>query len=193
MFDFDSKTIDLIAAFIGRGEIGVLPTDTVYGLVCSAMKKKSVEKIYKLRKRNLKKPMIILISSIADLKLFNIKIGSDEAKQLKKLWPGKVSVILKCVSKKLEYLHRGKGTLAFRLPENKSLVKILKKSGPIVAPSANLEGEKGAATISEAKKYFSNKIDFYVDVGKLRARPSTIVFLDKNKIKVFREGAQKVA
>ncbi|MFA5012944.1 MAG: L-threonylcarbamoyladenylate synthase [Candidatus Paceibacterota bacterium] len=192
MFDLDNKTINLVSGSIKNGEIGVLPTDTVYGVVCSAMKKKSVEMVYKLRKRNLKKPMLILIGSISDLKLFNVKINNDEKKRLKKLWPGEVSVILKCDSKKFEYLHRGKKTLGFRLPKNESLIKLVKRSGPIIAPSANFEGEKTAETINEAKKYFKERIDFYVDVGKLRSAPSTIVVLDKDEPKILRQGARKL-
>ena len=55
--------------------VGVLPTDTLYGLVGSALSKKAVARIYKLRRRNPQKPFIILISSLADLKLFNIKLA----------------------------------------------------------------------------------------------------------------------
>ncbi len=166
---------------IKKGSIGVIPTDTIYGIVCSAMNKKSVEKLYKIRKRNLKKPMIILISSAKDLDLFDIKI---DKKIINKYWPGKVSIIVPV--KKFEYLHRGKDSLAFRLPDNKALIKLLKISGPIVAPSANIEGKKPSETIEQAIEYFQDKIDFYVDCGKLKSKPSKIISLMNNRIEVIR-------
>jgi L-threonylcarbamoyladenylate synthase len=177
----NNQIIKEIGNDIKKGLIGVIPTDTIYGIVCSAMNKKSVKKIYKIRKRNLKKPMIILVSSIKDLDLFDIKI---DKKIVNKYWPGKVSIIVPV--KKFEYLHRGKENLAFRLPDNKELIKLLKISGPIVAPSANTEGEKPAETIEQAIDYFQDKIDFYVDCGKLKSKPSKVISLMNNKIEIIR-------
>jgi L-threonylcarbamoyladenylate synthase len=165
-----------------QGKIGVIPTDTVYGIVGSAFDKKAVEKIYELKKRNLKKPMIVLISSLKDLNLFNVKIDKKTAD---KYWPGKTSIILPV--KKFEYLHRGKKTLAFRFPDNETLIKILKISGPLVAPSANIEGKEPATTTEEAKKYFGEKINFYLGAGKLKGKPSKIISLKKGKIEVIRK------
>ena len=62
-----------IIKILKNSGIGVLPTDTIYGLVGRALDKKTVERIYKVRKRNPKKPLIILISSLSDLKLFGVK------------------------------------------------------------------------------------------------------------------------
>ena len=177
-----NEVIKEIGEDIKKGRIGVIPTDTIYGIVCSTMKKKSVEKLYKIRKRDSKKPMIILISSLKDLNLFSIKI---DKKITDKYWPGKVSIIVPV--EKLEYLHRGKNSLAFRLPDNKALIKLIKISGPIVAPSANTEGDKPAETIEEAKEYFKDKIDFYVDCGKLKSKPSKIISLLNNNIEIIRK------
>ncbi|MFZ3057884.1 MAG: L-threonylcarbamoyladenylate synthase [Minisyncoccales bacterium] len=177
-----NEVIKEIGEDIKKGRIGVIPTDTIYGIVCSAIEKKSVEKLYKIRKRDSKKPMIILISSLKDLNLFGVKI---DKKITDKYWPGKVSIIVPI--KKLEYLHRGKNSLAFRLPDNKALIKLIKISGPIVAPSANTEGDKSAETIEEAKEYFKDKIDFYVDCGKLKSKPSKIISLLNNNIEIIRK------
>lgn len=178
----NSEVIKEVGNDIKNGRIGVIPTDTIYGIVCSAMNKKSVEKLYKIRKRNLKKPMIILISSLKDLDLFDVKI---DKKITNKYWPGRVSIIAPV--KKFEYLHRGKNGLAFRLPDNKELIRLLKISGPIVAPSANTEGNKPAQTINEAIEYFKDKIDFYVDCGKLESKPSKIISLLNNNIEIIRK------
>ncbi|MFZ3054957.1 MAG: L-threonylcarbamoyladenylate synthase [Minisyncoccales bacterium] len=167
---------------IKEGKIGVIPTDTIYGIVCSAFDKKNVEKIYELRKRDLKKPMIVLISSLKDLELFNIKIDKKTAD---KYWPGKTSIILPV--KKFEYLHRGKKSLAFRLPKDENLIQILKVSGPIIAPSANIEGKEPATTIDEAKKYFGENVNFYLNFGKLKSKPSKIISLIEGKVEVIRK------
>jgi L-threonylcarbamoyladenylate synthase len=188
------------------GGVGVMPTDTLYGLVGRANSKKAVERIYKIKGRDRKKPFIILISSLNDLKKFGIEHYDiiNNVIMKKKLWPGPVSVVLPCTStwiQKMKYLHRDVGSLAFRFPKKKSLLKILKQTGPLVAPSANPESLKPAANITQAKKYFgpirgregsqrastSNGIDFYLSGGTLKGKPSALIKIDKkSKIEVLR-------
>lgn len=198
MFSSNKKKISevqkQIAPILLKGGVGVIPTDTLYGLVGSALNARAVERIYKLRKRDLKKPMIILISSLKDLKYFGITLGENQKKVLKKVWPGKVSVVLESKSRKIDYLLRGGKTLAFRMPNDEDLLALLEKTGPLVAPSANLAGEKPAETYSEARKYFDEKIDFYVDGGKLSGEPSTLIeLIESGKIKVLRQGAADIS
>ncbi|MFA7208843.1 MAG: L-threonylcarbamoyladenylate synthase [Parcubacteria group bacterium] len=178
-----------LAEIIKNGGVGVLPTDTVYGLVASALQPASVERIYRLRKRNPDKPMIILISSLEDLKLFDIKLDEESKKILMTFWPGQVSAILPCPSEKFVYLHRGQDSLAFRWPDKKDLLELLRKTGPLVAPSANQEGKEAAKTIAEAWKCFGEKADFYVDGGLLDSPPSTLVAIENGKLAIKRKGA----
>ena len=178
---------------IKNGKIGVIPTDTIYGVAASAFSKKAVARAYKILKRNPKKPFIILIGSIEDLALFDIKLDSATKNILKKLWPGKISVVLPVESRKFEYLHRGTKTLAFRVPKKKSLANLLKKTGPLISTSANPEGAKPAETVAEAKKYFGDDIDFYIDGGKIKSLPSTLVEIKDGKINVLRKGAGKLS
>src|SRR4051794_2235348 len=100
--------ISIIARQLKSGKIGVIPTDTIYGIVGSALKEKAVEKIYELRRRSKDKPMIILISEINDLEQFNIHINRHQKDLLYSIWPNPVSVVLPCEDSKLAYLHRGK-------------------------------------------------------------------------------------
>lgn len=169
--------------------IGILPTDTLYGLVGSALSRKAFDRIFELKKRNSQSPFIILISSMKELNLFDIKIDKDTENILHKYWPGKISVILPCNSKKLSYLHMGTKTLAFRMPDKKDLLELLKQTGPLLAPSANYSGKKEALTIKEAKAYFGEEMDFYVDEGKLESLSSTLIKIENGKIVVLREGA----
>lgn len=168
-----------------------MPTDTLYGLVGQALDKKAVARIYKVRRRNPKKPLIILISSFRNLSRFSIKLDVKTKKILENLWPGPISVILSCPQSKFSYLHRGTNSLAFRLPKPQWLRRLIKKTGPLVAPSANPEGFPPAKTIKEAKRYFGSRADFYSGAGKLKSPPSTIISLKHGKIKIIREGAGK--
>ena len=175
-----------------NGGIGVIPTDTIYGIVGSALNPETVEKIYQLRKRSLDKPFIILIGSVKDLEKFGIQLTEEQGEFLNKHWPNPVSVILPISGEKFKYLHRGTNSLAFRIPKNEKLLDLLKRVGPLVAPSANFEGEKPSETIEEAKKYFGDKV-FYIDGGKLESQPSTLIAFKENaKFNVLREGAYKV-
>lgn len=154
-----------------RGGIGVLLTDTIYGVVGRAFSKRAVQRIYRLKERNPEKPFIILISSYADLKKFNVK----PLPGLKKHWPGKVSIILDAPSIKFRYLHRGTGSLAFRMPGNVALRRLLRRTGPLVAPSANPEGKPPARNVREAQKHFGRKVDFYLDGGTREGKPSRLM------------------
>ena len=82
--------------------VGIIPTDTIYGIVGSALSKKAVMRICRLRHRNLKKPMVILIGELEDLEIFKARFDRRIKKRIQKLWPGKVSTVLSCPAKTLE-------------------------------------------------------------------------------------------
>lgn len=172
--------IKQIIQLLKSGRIGVLPTDTIYGIVGSALNPQTVEEIYRLRKRTPDKPMIILISSIEDVKRFGIKLTKKQKDFLEKIWPNPISVVLPCTNEKFKYLHRTTFSLAFRIPKHDMLLTILKRVGPLVAPSANFEAELPAENIDQAKKYFGDKISFYLDGGKIKSQPSTILKLNQD-------------
>lgn len=184
----DKKVIETLQS----GGIGILPTDTIYGVVGSVLNKETIESMYPLLKRDSKKPMVIIIGRVKDLGIFGIKINRKFKKKLKEFWPGRVSIILPCHSDEFAYLHRGMESLAFRVPNLKWLRKLLKKTGPLVATSANPEGEKPAQTIKQAEKYFDSHIDFYVDAGKMAGKPSTLVEIEDSNVNIKRDGAVKI-
>lgn len=193
-----------IVDILKKGGIGVLATDTIYGVVGSANSKKAVDRIYKLKGRDEKKPFIILISDVKDLEKFGISTPSfliTKNPPLKRginsrgFWPLKTTIIFpitKKYQKKLEYLHRGTNSLAFRLitnklEKNKNLFNIIKKVGPIVAPSANPQGLTPAQNINETNNYFGDKINFYLDSGNIKSKPSKIIFYVSGKKVVIRK------
>ena len=180
------------ASILKKGGIAIIPTDTLYGIVASAFAKPAVERIYTIKGRDENKPFIVLIASVLDLKKFDIVLSSAQKKILTRLWPNATSVILPCPHKKFEYLHRGTRSLAFRLPKNKKIQELLKKTGPLVAPSANPQGMSSAETIDQARTYFGNAIDMYISGGHKKGSPSTIVRFGGDKLVILRQGKTRI-
>ena len=165
----------------------VMPTDTIYGVLGRAEDRDTVERIYQIRKRSPEKACIILIGDLEELKKFNIFLSEAEQKQIEK-YTEPTSFILDCADEKFAYLHRGTKTLAFRLPHPEELRNLLKETGPLIAPSANIEDGLPAQNITEAKKYFGNLVDLYVDGGAIARPASKIVRLHKDdSVSILRE------
>ena len=173
-----------------EGGVAVIPTDTLYGIVGSALNRKTIERIYKLRRRTPTKPMIVLISSPNDLKKFGVVLDDFSRKILRKVWPGPISVVLPLRGEKFRYLHRGTHTLAFRLPRPRGLRALLKTTGPLAAPSANPQGRLPATTVAAAMRYFKDQVEFYVDAGRLTSKPSVLIQPQGDKIRLLR-GTEK--
>jgi L-threonylcarbamoyladenylate synthase len=172
----------------------VLPTDTLYGLVASAWSKRAVEKIYEIKERDKSKALIVLIYSLTDLEKFGIKPGKKQTKILAKIWPGEVSVLLACKSAKFKYIHRGTKEIAFRMigRNNIDLCNLIKKVGPIVAPSANIESFAPSETIKEAKLCFGDKVDLYISDGRRKGDPSTLIRIKDSSLEILRQGNVRI-
>ncbi len=171
-----------------NGGVGIIPTDTVYGIVGNAFFPEATQRIYFLKNRDARKPFVILISSIEDLKKFGINPGIKALGILQKVWPNEVSVILSCRQKRFFHLHRGRKSLAFRIPGNKKILDLIRKTGPLASSSANLSGQPVALNIREAKDYFKDQVDFYINGGQLSPLASTIIRLHNGKIYIQRRG-----
>jgi L-threonylcarbamoyladenylate synthase len=177
-----------------NGGVIIAPTDTLYGVLARASDKKAVQKVYRIKGRNEKKPCIVLIASFADLKKFGISLTQSQKEFLQELWPGKVSIVLPDLLKKFDYLHRGTETIAFRMISKRSrnLYSLISRVGPLVAPSANPEGQAPACTMHEARKYFGDAVDAYICGGTRKSKPSTLIAYKNNKWVVLRKGAVKI-
>lgn len=179
---------EYLIKIIKENGIVVMPTDTLYGIVGLAHNPAVVEHIYNARERAPYKPCIILIGHIDELQKFSINVSEEQKNTIKKHWPGPVSIVLDCPPDSFTHLHRGTRTLAFRLPSPISLQNLLLKTGPLIAPSANLEGLSPAQNIKEAMEYFANKVHFYLDAGTIRGRVSKVIKLHKDgSVTVLRE------
>lgn len=154
---------ETITRLLLEGGVGVLRTDTLYGIVARADDEAAVERVYRVKTRTPNKSPIILIASTAQM--FD-KYDQATTKRVQEVWPGKTSVILPSIAAP-DWLTRGNRSLAYRIPDNDALRALLAKTGPLIAPSANPEERPPAMDIDEAKAYFGDSVDFYVDHGKV--------------------------
>ena len=155
----NQKIIDLLVS----GGIGILRTDTLYGIVARADNEQAVERVYELKDRDTSKSPIVLIGS--QDQLFD-QPNESTARLTREMWPGRVSIIIPS-REAPAWLTRGNASVAYRLPDDKSLRQLLSLTGPLIAPSANPEGLAPAMTIEQAIGYFGDDVDFYIDEGEV--------------------------
>ncbi len=170
-------TWDEAAVLLRAGKVGIIPTDTVYGLVGSALLPEVVERMYTIKQHRDKKPYIVLISSFDALREFNIQLSPRILAPFSENTETPTSIILPCQNPAYAYLHRGTESIAFRIPNHVTLKTLLEQTGPLVAPSANPSGLPTAKTVTEAREYFGDTVDFYVDGGTLDNPPSRLLRL----------------
>jgi L-threonylcarbamoyladenylate synthase len=171
---FTTVTDPEIVRRLQAGGIGVLRTDTLYGVVARADDEMAVERVYALKGRDDAKSPIVLISSLSQL---YDQPDEPASELLADVWPGKVSIILDS-RKAPTWITRGNDSVAYRLPARDDLRDLISQTGPLIAPSANPQGERPAMTIRQAEAYFGDEVDFYVDEGTVTDEtPSQLLHL----------------
>jgi L-threonylcarbamoyladenylate synthase len=178
----DKEAAELLLA----GRVGVMPTDTLYGIVARAADKKAVARLYALKHRE-HKPGTVIAGSIQQL----IDLGIEEQylRRVEAWWPGSLSVETP-LGPELAYLHQDTGRQGFRVVSDARLFPILEQTGPLLTSSANLPGEAPSETIEQAQNYFGDDVDFYVDGGNRAGfKPSTIARITEDGIEIIRQGA----
>jgi L-threonylcarbamoyladenylate synthase len=175
---------------IKNGAVGILPTDTLYGIVCSATDESAVRRLYELKSRHTK-PGTLVAANIDQF--VELGIPRRYLTAVQQYWPGPVSVVIP-VGETFSYLHLGKHSLALRVPSDESLRDILLQTGPLLTSSANLPGTEPAHTVGKAKHYFGDRVDFYVDGGDFSGHaPSTIIRIIDDVVEVIRQGAVTIS
>lgn len=189
MHIFRSLTDAALVSLLNGGAVGVLPTDTVYGLACRADNAVAVQRLYGLKHRH-HKPGTIIAANLQQL--IDLGLRPRYLKAVEQFWPNPLSVVIPC-GDELEYLHMGKQSLAVRIPADKVLGELLARSGPLLTSSANLPGESIATNRQEAQNYFGDTIDFYVDGGTIADhQSSTLIRVVDDAIEVLRPGAVNI-
>ena len=178
------KIIILAADTIRSGGLVVFPTETVYGIAANLLDDKAITKLYDVKQRPKNKPFTVHISDVRMIEKLGCKVTTSARALIKKFWPGPLTIILKSEDGK---------TIGFRMPANKIALSLIKHAGvPIVAPSANLSGERAPASVEEAMKGLDGKVDMVIDGGKTDiGLESTIIDMTVTPPKILREGAIK--
>lgn len=165
-----------LAGALKKGQVLVLPTDTIYGLSCLADNPAALRRIYRFKGRAATKPMISLVGSLEILKHYAV-LNRAQAQTLRKIWSGRrpTTVILKAKKGKLApILVSPSGGIAVRLPKNVFLLKMLKELGrPIVSTSINMSGQESLTDPAEIEAWFGarkQKPDIMVKAGRCRKR-----------------------
>ena len=186
---FSSLSDPVISKLLLSGKVGVIPTDTTYGIVTLASNRSAVTRLYLLKTRQ-HKPGTVVAYDIDQLVELGVPRRYLKANQ--DFWPNPISVEIR-LGDKLSYLHQATGRMAFRIPADQGLANLLKITGPLLTSSANLPAEPVASTTAQAQAYFGEQVDFYVDGGDLSSRlPSTIIRIIDAAIDVVRPGAVRI-
>lgn len=186
---FTSLDTPELVSMINSGDVGVIPTDTIYGLVAKIDHPNAATKMYQLKSRELQ-PGTVIASSVEQLK----RIGFPEAhlKKVRHLWPNAVSVVLPA-DNIADYIKSPRTDLPVRIPDYKQLLDLLDQTGPLMTTSANHPGQPHATCIDDVISYFDDKLDFMVNIGDITDRPpSTIIGFNGDEIVVYRQGAVKI-
>ncbi|MDB5182098.1 MAG: hypothetical protein JWP13_861 [Candidatus Saccharibacteria bacterium] len=186
MHDYTSLQDPAIAKHLLEGGVGVVPTDTVYGVVAQATRPEAAARVYAVKVRD-NKPGTVIAADIDQL--VDLGIKRRYLVPVAQYWPGAISVIIPC-GPELGHLHLGLNSLAMRIPDDPALLELLRTTGPLLTSSANLTGQPTSVNVQQAKDYFGDTVDFYVDGGDLSGRlPSTLVRVLDDELEVLRQGS----
>ncbi len=175
-----------------KGGTVVFPTDTVYGLGCDATDEAAIKKIFKIKKRQERKPLSIIVRDLAMAKKVAY-IDTKLERALNLIWPGAITVILSKKYKLPQILTANQTTIGLRIPDYKLTYLLSEDMGrPYVATSANISGEIATTKIRSVLRYFEGEIhrpDLILDAGDLKfSQPSTVLDLSGRSPKIVRIG-----
>lgn len=181
-----NKTLN-VCNTIKNGDIVVMPTDTVYGIVCDATNEKSIRKVYELKNRDYSKAMIILVSNLVMLEKSCCEISEFE-KELILSSPCPTTVIVKRNKLYLpDILVNGSDEIAIRMPKDEELLHLIETVNiPIVATSANISSKETITDIDLLEDTIRDHVNLIVDGGHIDRGSSTIVKVVDGKIKILR-------
>lgn len=195
-----SVDVELLSGFrqakvgLDRGEVVVIPTDTVYGLAADAFNVKGVELLTATKGLEKALPPTVLIPRFETMSALATDLPLIANQLAAAFWPGALTMVLKAQSTLNWDLGETRGTVALRVPDHKITLALLEDTGPLAVTSANKAGEPAAVTAQQAADYFESKVSVYLDAGNsAKGEASTILDLsqvrDGQPIRVLRKGA----
>ncbi len=196
----DLNSVDLACDFLAAGKIIAFATDTVYGLAVDASNSNAVEALYKLKKRDEKKPIAIFVKDLeAAKKIFFF--DEISTKLATKFLPGSLTLVLETKAEAVSGLalnlnQNNNKFLGFRVIDNDFIQNLLKKfDGILAVTSANESSQKSARSAEEVEKYFKySQLDLLIDGGiSKQETASTVVKITDGKVTILRQGLTNIA
>jgi len=155
-----------------NGNIGIFPTDTVYGIGCDCFNTNGIDNLYKVKLRNYNKPINVLVSNIEMVKKLVKNINPIEQKLMETFWPGSLTIVFNKSKIIPDLLTSNLNTVGIRMPNNKICLDLIKKLGcPIATSSANIADESPAICVNDKLiTDFNNKVSFIINGGQIKER-----------------------
>lgn len=179
--------IDKIAKEIKKGNLVIIPTDTVYGISADMTNENAINKVYICKQREKNKPLILLVSNKEMLKKYTKNLTPLEKEIIQKYLPGKLTILLPKNDNVSAKITAGSNLVAVRMPDNNELIQIIEKVGsPIISTSANISGEKTITNPKEIDKELLKYISYVEDAGAINNEPSSIIKIENEKIIIIR-------
>jgi L-threonylcarbamoyladenylate synthase len=182
--------IEAAALAVRRGELVVLPTDTVYGVGADAFDPEAVRALLKAKGRGRDMPPPVLISAATTADALAIGLPSYARALIEHFWPGPLTIVARQQSSLQWDLGDTRGTVAIRMPDNEVALAILERTGPLAVSSANTTGLPPATTADEADAMLGEAVTALVDGGTSPGgEASTIVDVTGDHGRILRPGA----
>ncbi|NQX28000.1 threonylcarbamoyl-AMP synthase [Microbacteriaceae bacterium VKM Ac-2854] len=150
---------------LGRGELVVLPTDTVYGLAANAFDAAAVQRLLDAKGRTRQAPPPVLIPDLATLDALAENVPDVVRELAAAFWPGGLTIILHAQPSLVWDLGETEGTVALRMPNNPITLELLAETGPLAVSSANKTGQPSATSAQEALDALGDSVEVYLDGG----------------------------
>ena len=193
----ESHKIKIIAAAIKKGAVVIIPTDSVYALVCDIKNKKAVERICILKGiKPSKANFSLLCADLSNLSDYTLNVSKNIFRILKKNLPGPFTFILNANNNVPKIFDNNKKTIGIRVPQNEISRSIINALGnPIVATSLNNNNDEIIGYLNdpdEIHEMFENRTDMVIDGSEGGITPSAVVFCTNDEIEVIREGKRSL-
>jgi L-threonylcarbamoyladenylate synthase len=188
-----SAGIAAAVAAVLKGDLVVLPTDTVYGIGADAFRPAAVAGLLAAKGRGRDMPPPVLVGSVRAASALVEDLGPYGQELIDEFWPGGLTLICRA-SRSLKWdLGETKGTVAVRMPQDQVALDLLAQTGPMAVSSANLTGLPAATTAEGAREQLGDLVEVYLDGGTCATDvPSSIVDLTGDMPRLLRGGAVSI-
>ena len=184
------EQIEKGVSILKQGGVVAFPTDTVYGLGASIGIDSAVERVYRIKERQRRMALPLLLADIPQLDEVAISIPTSARLLAENFWPGPLTLVLLKSDSVSDTVSGGSETIAVRVPAHPIPIALAQGVGtPIVGTSANLSGQPSTLTAEEAHAQLGNKADLIIDGECPRGKESTIVDLTGETPVILRQGA----